>query len=154
MKTLPTLNERWRQLLDIKIEIGTTELMSRFDTYVHIISGKLKPGMFVPCGNNGKPIYEPEQGQFKKRIEPKSYEKLVIEYQQALDRVMFDGCKLNTYEDGTVMHEITNGKEVVARGYTNVGEFGVTFNHKTIEDLIVSGAELTATEFGSKQLRL
>jgi len=59
--------------------------------------------MVAPCDKEGNVLEEPEEGQFKKYLEPKSYEKRHNEYQEALETVLFEGVEYTNNKAGQFM---------------------------------------------------
>ena len=104
--------------------------------YAHFMRKKLTLSMFIPCNEKGEPIDNPEEGQFKKYIESKSYEQRRDEYQKVLDKVLFEGWKIN--DKGLLV----NGKCFIACYITS----RLKFTHKTIEEAVNHSVELIPTD--------
>ena len=74
-------------------------------------------------------------------------EDLVDEYEDALGKVMFKGWKIETYSEyGTVTHALVKGGRSIGRGFTKTGGIAISFNNKTIEELIESKVKLIPTK--------
>jgi len=86
-------------------EIDSKELVSIFK-YCNFITQPLTKGMFIPCDENGNVLVEPEKWceswSFEKKQETS---KLNEQYQQAVDRVLFEGWELSVNVHGMTMFE-------------------------------------------------
>ena len=103
-----------------------------------------KLGDFVACNEAGEVMEEPEEGQFKKYIEPKPYEERVNEYQSALDRRLWKGWEIKEHpEYGKMLYD---GEHYYADGALfNKGD--------TYDELITSGVELERIQKTNGQSR-
>ena len=137
MDKLITLQERWKQLYE---EYLTTDMLSEsvvesYNEYIDYTAQPLELGQFIPCNSKGEPMEKPreEDGEPGKKME----------YQKALDKVLFEGWD-------TMIHskEITNGYGAMLTSENNqmyfMGSGRTEWEEiNTIEDLITSGIDLT-----------
>jgi len=119
--------------------------------YSDLIQRPLSLSMFIPC-KDGEPIEKPEEGQFKKYIEPDSYEKRVDEYQKAVESVMFEGWAIGS--NGFLVNEFGGCIGVRPLDKFNFLHKDGVPNWTTIEDLINDGFTLHPTESCKKLIGL
>lgn len=133
------------------------QLLNKIENYANFLKQPLTLEMFVPCDEDGNVLRKPIEPKYKPLkmsdkayadnygSQMKRYDKRVIEYQQAKERVLFD-CKLE-YVD-IQPNSATNywrlAEQVVFRDYPD-NKLGLTCGFKTVEDLILLGIELTPT---------
>ena len=135
MKTLPNAITRWDEL---KVLTSTVQIYDRYNSFIQFIKRPLKPWMFIPwdMGKNC-PLEEPD----KDNMAFYTHKNISIqeEYQQAKDRVLFDGFELvKTYDN---RYLIGNTKD---NYYLTIYIGG----HKSIQDLV---DKVSLTETGQKQ---
>ena len=63
-------------------------LLDEISNYAQFLSQKPEKWMFVPCDDEGNVLEEPKHEPFQ---DGQKYDDLLAEYQQALDRVIFEG---------------------------------------------------------------
>lgn len=115
--------------------------------YAQLLQTPLELSQFIPC-KNGEPLEKPhvfdswEMSEDMPNLKKSffSANDSCIEYQEALDKVLFEGWETSiTYS--------TDNLDVVRNGIRI--EF---YKYKTIEDLINSGIELTPSKPLNKQI--
>lgn len=124
------------------------------DNFDHFIEQPLTLGIFVPTNEEGNVLKEPKESDYNLGdIHAGYYREDLIKYQQAKERVLFEGFEIkvsnitsNLQNDFLIISE-TN--EII--GHENRGQW--FFNpYKKVEDLINN--DLTLTETAIKQIGL
>ena len=128
------------------------DLRCNFDNF---LSKSLTLGMFVPCDLEGNVLEEPNQyiGALELAI-GKDYDD-AFEYQQAKERVLFEGFEIEEIQEYLLYIKkpnFKNGLDLVFQ----YGKKSKTFhysliNYKSIEDLISLNLELTQTAINQIQ---
>ena len=99
---------------------------------------------FIPCDKEGKPMEKPEL--VVRGTQGVTYKKF---YQEALDRVMFEGIRI---EEGAGYCVLMQRSKCIAQKYNDQIEWNWKF--ETIEDLQATGIELTLTDNYANKLKL
>ncbi len=135
------------------IDLGHGSLKDKYDLilrYVTFLLRGLELGMFIPCDLDGNVLEKPIKHVGVKSMELKSirvYEALRMQYQEALDRVLFEGFRIKETRKG----EFLLDKDSVCIMYLNTEkDKWETILFKTIEDLTELG--LTLTKSAKKEL--
>lgn len=118
------------------------DMYSKIWKYANFLKQPLKLGMFVPCDENDVPLVEPKNmaDSILDGDNGKEWAIKKIEYQQAKDRVLFEGFEYLEDEEGFYLE------------HDNVTLFPDEFGNYTIENLIQDNLTLTASAI--KQLEL
>lgn len=116
--------------------------------YANFLKQPLKLGMFVPCDKEGNVLEEPNCKDYivensltsigvTQDLHIKTYNKDIKKYQQAKDRVLFEGLKVELVKSGDQIYYLVKN---------DLGNIWASWNtSKTIEDLIPYDLTLTKT---------
>lgn len=154
-KTLPTPIKRWEQLMTQR-KLGSNaitvfDVEVNYDAFIKFIQQALELWMLIPTDKDGKPMEMPEKFDrwtpgmlsFSAEVFAKCRE-----YQEALDRRLFEGWSLNPTGYAFCLGSKKGGIiSYDSRKYTIDG-------NRTVEDLIDAKIELTPTERVIKDLKL
>jgi hypothetical protein len=75
-----------------KVKQSPYNFWKKTEKYANFLKQPLKLGMFLPCDENDVPLVEPEIR--KNSTDALNFTPRMIRYQQAKDRVLFDGFEL------------------------------------------------------------
>lgn len=117
-------------------------LRMNFDSFV---SKKLKLGMFVPCDEEGNVLKEPDMCF-------RHDEKLSKEYQQAKERCLFEGFRVEEHEKESFSIRCENNILNVMWNFSDKRGWFTARGISTIEDLVKY--DLTLTKTAQKQIGL
>ena len=146
MKTLPNTITRWEEIFSKEYEFPLEEIrmVNEYNTFIQFIKLPLKPWMFIPwdMGKNC-PLEEPD----KDNMAFYTHKNISIqeEYQQAKERVLFDGF------NGIKFINLPNYNQIINHLflYGTIEYEGKQF--KTIQDLV---DKVTLTPTGEKEAGL
>lgn len=131
-----------------KQQINSFKFTMSVTYYAIFLKQPLTLGMFVPCDEDGNVLEEPDffDGSYDDNgygdVDKIMFKECLKEYQQAKERVLFDGCEIKAIKDHYY---------VTKEGNENI--FWASWNTlKTIEHLIQYNLTLTKTAI--KQLGL
>lgn len=143
--TLPTRSQAWKHYKELWSGYHLEELYDEFDKN-H--DRKLELWMFIACDKNGEPLEELKK-PLSQRGETSRYEmRYNIEYQQALDKVIFKGFEFD-YKTENLIHFKDNG--ISKLWYIEEKIYWEFTAHELISDLCEK-VELTDKEY--KRLNL
>lgn len=76
--------------------IGLAQSHVKIVNYANFLKQPLKLGMFIPCDENDVPLYEPKANNYNMQsdVAYDLFNENTLEYQQAKERVIFDGFEL------------------------------------------------------------
>lgn len=150
MKKLPSMTEyvMWlfsQDIKDIILEEKSWREIRLYQIldYAQLLQYPLSLGQFIPCDSKGNPIEKPEH----KNPGHSTFEMhQVQEYQEAVDRVIFEGWEsvpdiVSNYKGGGVYSQ-------------KVGYIDGRMKYKTIEDAITAKIELHLKDKPAKELGL
>lgn len=88
--------------------------------YANALSQTPRLGHFIPCDENDVPLEEPKENNYNMQsdVAYDLFNKNTIEYQQACERVLFEGCKYDSQRKAVVC----NAKYIFYVGYYVVYE--------------------------------
>ena len=143
-------------VLEAKENGGYTYNSNQLRYYAELLKQPLTLGMFVPCDEDGNSLEEPKESNYNLGdIHAGYYRKDLTKYQQAKERVLFEGFEIHN------RHNVINrglGIVIVFSGIISIlidgnnGLGGFSKNDATIEDLVI--LYLTLTETAIKQIGL
>ncbi len=96
----------------------STDLCVLFLNYAQFLSQKLELWMFVPCDEEGNGLEEPTEE--RKKVSLVFYQQELKQYQQAKDRVLFEG-----FEDIKVV-------KVLCKQFKNIEDFSQVWKNTTL----------------------
>jgi len=155
-KSLPTLRERWNQL----IEVDTAyRIVNKYNKYVKFTAQKLSLWMFVPCNSKGEPMEKPEHrcqtnSCMCSQITLTKYSIRQREYEKALDACIFEGWEKGSGQTGMVLFYKGREYEMGTASLRELYTMKPMKFHKTIEDLITAKIPLTLKPNHAKELNL
>ena len=139
----PTLRERWN---DLVIRTFTdTERVVLFGGYINFTAQTLNLGQFIPTNSKGEPMEKPKLpgDSIMEEISREKYPERLREYQEAVDKVMFEGWEWKESPDcGKTLYD---GEYWYADG---------ALDNMTIEEFMDSGIELHLKDKPAKELGL
>lgn len=118
--------------------------------YAKFLSQPLTLGMFVPCDLEGKLLAEPKWSA----PDGVKWDDYVNQYQQAKERVLFEGFEVNTRYCNDIPFDFVSKDEFYVFSKDPGKEFVINEHTKTIEDLIEFGTDIILTQSAIKQLEL
>lgn len=102
-----------------QIEQSAQEFRGSVKNYARFLSQPLNLGMFIPCGENGlpmEPYIKTESEQISDNLNNcRIFSKEEVAYQQAVDRVLFEGVPLDAAK-----HHVCQGRTVEYLSYFGV----------------------------------
>ena len=108
----------------------------KVNNYANFLKQPLTLSMFVPCDDDGNVLSNPKDSTLQ-------YQKRIDKYQQAKERVIFEGYKVIKFEDYYIIYD-SHGRET-----------WLSWNKsKTIESLINEITEVTITPNAVKNYQL
>ena len=119
------------------LETASINLIERIENYAMFLKQPLKLEMFVPIDQKGNVLEEPIFHEPNNENEIGNYQILIDEYDEAKEKVLFEGFELVRFIDKeNPCYVVSNGENEVTFhiGLYNFSK-GVNFA-KTIEDLI------------------
>ena len=108
----------------------------KVNNYANFLKQPLTLSMFVPCDDDGNVLSNPKDSTLQ-------YQKKIDEYQQAKERVIFEGYKVIKFEDYYIIYD-SHGRETWLSWSKS----------KTIESLINEITEVTITPNAVKTYQL
>lgn len=145
-RKLISLIEKWQEVIS-KILVGSygyKSCVQEYNEYVLLVGRPPTLGDFIACDLEGNVLEKPDRFDdkwFRSNVETRMQisfqEREMVEkidnYQEALDRVIFEGCQHYKTKGGHVIHN----KYGHLLGFYNGGK--LNSRHKTIEDLVPLG---------------
>jgi len=110
----------------------------RIQKYANFLKQALKLGMFVPCDENDVPLVEPEMDMFFTATTDGMaiYENAVYDYQQAKDRVLFEGFEIHSgylYKESVCLFQISECKLYTIEHLLSFEELDLTLTASAIK---------------------
>jgi len=126
-------------------EYTDQDVLELINNYANFLNQPLELGMFIPCDEEGNVLTEPDLRGLKDEHRKELYE----QYQQAKERVLFEGFTIEDYE--LRLHGLRESIKIkhIEQGKIELGWY---WTWKTIEDL--SKVKPTLTESAIKKLGL
>lgn len=138
-------------LEQIEVKQSTSEFKETIVNYAKFLSQPLTLGMFVPVDEEGNVLSEPEmyyrQTGFDE-VTPEYDAKEVEEYQQAKERVLFEGF---TVEEGMLKYN-DGDTPFITRGNLIFYDGDDIYQLFTIEDIVFYGEDPALTQQAIKQI--
>jgi len=136
-------------MTDFVLELETNEHWAQDYTkcvkYANFLKQPLTLGMFVPCDEDGNFLEEPKEKNYSKENNLFAYD--LFEYQQAKERVLFEGFEVKTktaFNNG--YNFICDNIEIFYPFWYNpVTKWELSKGLKTVKDLIIFQPKLTET---------
>jgi len=142
MKLISMTDFVLKQKDELKLRANLHYYVEAFDlawkmiNYANFLKQTLTLSMFVPTDDEGNVLSNPKDSTLQ-------YQKIIDEYQQAKERVIFEGYKVIKFEDYYIIYD-SHGRET-----------WVSWNKsKTIESLINEITEVTITPNAVKNYQL
>ena len=154
------------QVNDVSVDVCFNTICK----YAKLLQTPLSLSMFIPCNEKGEPMEEPMDyvdflvllKEDKIGIYEKAWYRECQEYRKALDKVLFEGWEkgsgqVEINEEGFYLKYNSNDRQAfwsIDNQEFELAQGGAYNTIETLEDLIISGIELTPTEACKKQIGL
>lgn len=152
-KKLISSQERRKRLKDV----SDSEYRRLRELYDDFLEQPLTLGMFVPCDSQGNVLEEPKKCQYAfgdQMVSEKQWNRDCQQYQQAKDRVLFEGFKVKKVHELRIVLSTPEHVNFDLNWFLYKDGGGYFTDYKTVGDFTerLTNLELTLTPTACKQI--